>query len=322
MVQRAIACGRYFMTKPTISIVLGTLNRYKFLKLTIKSIREELRRFGLPTEIIVIDGGSTDKTIPWLTKQKDIISIIQHNKGTWKNKPITRRSWGYFMNLGFKCTQGKYVCMLSDDCLLVPNAIINGYNFFEATLAQGKKIGALAFYWRNIPFHYYNWTNQTKYNVLCNFGKTYVNHGMYLKKALEDVNYIDEDTYFFYTADTDLCLRMLEKGYECYEAPDSYVEHYFHATMKQKQKNSIPQDEIVFHEKWCPLFNWPKNKSSFSTKEKEFTDTTQTIKQFTRAHFTNFEFWTFLVKDIAKRRAQRYLYTIKQLFTKTTSNSK
>lgn len=45
-----------------VSVVLGSLNRITFLKLTIQSIREELKNAPFTHEIIVIDGGSTDGT--------------------------------------------------------------------------------------------------------------------------------------------------------------------------------------------------------------------------------------------------------------------
>ena len=90
-----------------ISVVIATYNRYHFLRHAIFSVRKELT--CIPHEIIVIDGGSTDGTLKWLPFQKDIISIIQNNRGTWKGSHIERRSWGYFINLGFKCAQGKYL---------------------------------------------------------------------------------------------------------------------------------------------------------------------------------------------------------------------
>ena len=53
---------------PKISVVIGSFNRCKLLKLCIESIRDELET--LEYEIIVVDGGSTDGTVEWLTLQK------------------------------------------------------------------------------------------------------------------------------------------------------------------------------------------------------------------------------------------------------------
>lgn len=290
-----------------ISIVLGSYNRLKFLKLTIASIRKELEILNLFSEIIVIDGGSNDGSVKWLTKQKDIVTIIQHNRGTWRNKEIQRRSWGYFMNLGFKIAQGKYICMVSDDCLIVPNSLKNGYEFFEEKLKNNEKIGAVAFYWRNAPFFYKDWKTHTTYNVLCNFGKMYLNHGMYLKEALEEINYIDEENYLFYCADVDLCLRLWEKGYQCIAAPNSYVEHYLHATPSVKKGNQQNYDELFLHKRWDEKLNWPKDQNSFGKIEKNFYDKHKTIEQFKKLHFRNLEFWSNFVKTIAKNKTKQIL---------------
>ena len=89
-----------------ISFVIGSYNRKKFLKATIKSILNEMNDTSINYEIIIVDGGSTDGSISWLSKQKNIILILQHNRGIWQGKRIERKSWGYFMNLGFKSAQG------------------------------------------------------------------------------------------------------------------------------------------------------------------------------------------------------------------------
>lgn len=240
---------------PAVSVVLGSYNRKHFLKKTIQSVREEIENAPFISEIIIIDGGSTDGTLNWLKKQKDIITIIQHNRGTWKGNPIERRSWGYFMNLGFKCAQGKYICMISDDCLVVPGAIINGFKQFENVLKCGNNIGAIAFYWRNWPEMDNYWIGYTLGN------KIFVNHGMYLNKALKEVGYIDEDTYHFYHADGDLCLKLWNNNFSIIKAEDSYIEHFSHANFKIRKSNLSQQkkDWQNYLNKWTGIFYDPKN---------------------------------------------------------------
>src|ERR1700758_4979798 len=116
------------MTPPQVSVVLGTYNRLSFLKATIASVRAS--RIDVPYEIIVVDGGSSDGTVEWLTTQTDIISIVQHNREVSEGKSRRKRSWGYFMNLGFKCAEGRYICLISDDSVVHPDTLANGVRHF------------------------------------------------------------------------------------------------------------------------------------------------------------------------------------------------
>lgn len=240
------------LKKSGISVVLGSYNRNRYLQLTINSIRSELFQSEIPYEIIVVDGGSTDGTISWLTEQKDIITIVQHNRGEWLNKPITRKSWGYFINLGFKTAQGKYICMLSDDCLVIPRAIKNGYLFFEETINSGDKIGAVAFYWRD-------WPIMEKYAVHLFYGHINVNHGLFLRTALEEIGYADEETYLFYYGDVDLTYKFIKNGYLVLPCENSYIEHYLHANISSRAGNNLTllKDQESF------ISKWQKNSSTF-----------------------------------------------------------
>ncbi len=268
--------------KKRISIILGSLNRKAFLKLALDSIRKELT--GVPHEIIVVDGGSTDGSIQWLTKQKDIVTIVQHNRGKWQGKPVKKRSWGYFINLAFKAAQGKYICMLSDDCLVIPGAIQNALQQFGKRLSEGVSLGGLAFWWRN-------WPNQKTYGVQEHYGQLNINHGLYLREALEAVGYADEETYTFYSGDVDLVFKLKQAGYSIEEASDSFIEHYWHANFGQRQSNwkAIRKDNEALRKKWQTLlpevdFNPEKR---FYRRERVYTDAKKTSRQFWLLHFTN-----------------------------------
>jgi glycosyltransferase involved in cell wall biosynthesis len=258
----------------SVSVVLGTFERLPFLKLTIESLRSELD--GIPHEIIVVDGGSADGTIQWLAAQKDVITIVQHNRGEWRGAQLPRRSWGYFMNLGFRAASSKYVCMVSDDCLLVPGCIRNGVEVFESAAAHGRKVGAAAFYWRN-------WPEASRYWVGRTLGKKlFVNHGLYLRAAMQEVGFADEESYSFYHADGDLSLKLWDAGYECIDAPQSFVEHFSHANLAVRASNQErqKQDWDTYVARWTGKFHDAGSSFTGDWIELEYRDPTRTAEKF------------------------------------------
>lgn len=236
---------------PIVSVVLGTYNRLAFLKATIASVRAS--QIDIPYEIIVVDGGSTDGTTKWLTQQRDIIAIVQHNRETIDGKSRRKRSWGYFMNLGFKCAEGKYICMISDDSVVHPDTLTNGVRHFDREIADGRPLGGVAFYWRS-------WPEESKYRVGASLGNhRMVNHGLYLRGALERVGWIDDARYDFYCADSDLALKIWHAGYEIVACQDALVEHFEWVDAKMRTQNlaKLRIDWARYTARWTGIYYDP-----------------------------------------------------------------
>jgi GT2 family glycosyltransferase len=260
-----------------VSIVLGSYNRKPFLLEAVESIRSN--GITVPYEIIVIDGGSTDGALEWLCRQSDIVTIVQHNRTSSRGETTKRRSWGYFMNLGFKCAEGQFIVMISDDSLLIPGAVMNAIGHYEGLSKAGHTIGAVAFYWRN-------WPEQREYWVGLTHGeKMFVNHGLYVREALQRVGWIDEDRYRFYCADGDLCLKLWEQGYEVVDCPSAFVEHYSHANLTLREGNFTyePDDRRAYQDRWRGIFYDPSKPNQRDWIYLAHEDHTGTVEGFIRA---------------------------------------
>ncbi|PIN93077.1 hypothetical protein COU54_04540 [Candidatus Pacearchaeota archaeon CG10_big_fil_rev_8_21_14_0_10_31_24] len=94
---------------PLISIIIPTYNEEKDIEECIKSIEKQTYK---KIETIVVDDGSTDKTLEILKKYKKVIVFKQNHQGP-----------GIARNLGAKKSNGEILVLIDADMVLFPDYV-------------------------------------------------------------------------------------------------------------------------------------------------------------------------------------------------------
>lgn len=93
--------------KPSISIVIRTKNEERFIREVLQGIFEQ--KIDLSFEVVVIDSGSTDRTL----------DIIRQFKVRLYEIPPDQFTFGYALNYGIELSKGEYIVNLSAHCIPV-----------------------------------------------------------------------------------------------------------------------------------------------------------------------------------------------------------
>jgi glycosyltransferase involved in cell wall biosynthesis len=113
---------------PRVSIVVACYNYGRFLEEALASIRSQTVR---PTEIIVVDDGSTDETPAVAQRHTDVRYVYQPNQGVSAAR-----------NRGLAESTGEYVVFLDADDRFLPAAIEAGIACFTKRPDSGLVFGA------------------------------------------------------------------------------------------------------------------------------------------------------------------------------------
>jgi len=193
---------------PIISLVTGTYNRINALKDMVASFRFSAG-IGLPYEIVLVDGGSTDGTIAWCKAQPDVVLIEQGELlGAVKA-----------FNAGFAVASGKYVLIGNDDILFRDESVQAAVAFLE----DDDTVGIGCFYQdrdRKEGDYYVSGMGG-----LLNGKPVTVNYGQVciVPRWLGDYVGWWGDYAFTYSGDNELSANVLEKGYQVLPVPNACI---------------------------------------------------------------------------------------------------
>ena len=216
------------MENPLVSIIILNWNGNGLIQECLDSLRAlEYKK----VEIIVVDNGSTDASLPYLQQRKDIILV---RNGT---------NYGFAKgnNIGFEIAKGKYFAILNNDIVVEPFWLNEPIRYLE----QDAQIGIIScrqmnYYKRDIIDGLYHYAHGAlKFNPFGDGlpfvdGPEYSEPGfvisanggsaIFRKVLIDQIGGFDE-RFYAYCEDTDLAMRAFLHSWKCLYVPQAVVYH-------------------------------------------------------------------------------------------------
>lgn len=231
-----------------LSIIIVNWNGYENLKTCLQS----LQKAELPTklEIIIVDNGSQDKSVPYIKElQKSNSSIrlasLKENLGFAEGN-----------NVGFFQAKGEYILFLNNDTLVSKTF----YRMLKAKIESDPHIGgvqpkismypkidfidSVGSYFLTTGFLYHKGHNKKDKKLYNVSSKIFSMKGacMLFKHSVLDAVGVFDKKYFAYFEETDLCHRVILSGYDIWYEPTSQIYHKGGETAKK-----LPSAFVQFH---------------------------------------------------------------------------
>lgn len=219
----------------TISVVMPVYNEEKRISGTLKAIYDGS---VLPMEVIVVDGGSKDRTVEIIKRDYPETIVF--------NNPDRTAAMG--RNVGIKNAKGDIIAFTDGDCLVDPDWIKNIKSHFENEDIDGlggKVLNAepenhYEEYWGNLAWNLIMNFPDDKYEVTeKKLNDAFVTANCAYKRDL--LNNIHGFSRFFANnaEDIDLCWRALDNGAKLSYFPDVVIYAHNVTTLKGIAKKSF-----------------------------------------------------------------------------------
>ena len=234
------------------SLIILTFNQLNYTKKCIDSIRKYTKKNIY--EIIVVDNNSTDGTVVWLKKQKDIKTIYNNeNVGFPKG-----------CNQGIAVSTGENILLLNNDVIVTSRWLDN----LIACLYSENNIGAVgpvtnsASYYQAIKVNYHTETEIQKFADTVNRLNPkmweerlkLVGFCMLIKRSvLDQVGLLDEQFSPGNFEDDDLSYRIRLAGFRLLLCKDTFIHHFGSVSFRQdntKYAALLEKNGKKFMDKW------------------------------------------------------------------------
>jgi GT2 family glycosyltransferase len=219
------------------SVVILSFNSQRTIDKCLLSIRDSLSSFDEPSEIFVIENGSSDNSSSIISthckQSPDMVKMVSFEENTGTT---------FSRNAGLKMSSGKYVLILDSDAYMTKDALICLKQHLDSNPSVGLLSPQLAYgdgrfqlstdtfptVMRKIKRFLYLDEMQGAINtsVLTSKKVDYAISACWLIKR-EAVNACDgfDEAIFYSPEDVDYCVQIWLSGYEIHYVPTSIVVH-------------------------------------------------------------------------------------------------
>ena len=241
---------------PQVSVIILNWNGRSLLAECLAALRAQTWR---DFEIIVVDNGSQDDSVQWLSECEPDVRVICN---------ATNLGFATANNQGILLSQAPVVMLLNNDAILEPDclqALMSAADEHTEAGALACKIlirgskGQMDSAGIEVDRAGIAWNRgwgkpAAEYTKPVNVFGPSAAAALYRRSMLEQIGLLDDD-FFIYYEDVDLAWRAQWAGWPCVYVPNAVVHHVHSATTG---RNSPFKNYLLSRNKWWAIFkNYP-----------------------------------------------------------------
>jgi len=238
--------------KPIVTILLLSWNAWAYTKQCIDSIKKNT---NVPYKLLVIDNGSTDKTVEMLRKDPEVYHIENtHNLGFAKG-----------FNVGLELVDTPYFVISNTDVIVTKNWLKDMIDHIETKdnlVCLGPMSNNVSGPQKEKKVPYKNETELESYathrakntmDPVAPFKRIVFFCTLFKRKVLSSCGLLDERYGLGNFEDDDYCLKIRQAGLDTAIDRNVFVHHYQSQTFKENKvdyKETIKDNKAKFLKKW------------------------------------------------------------------------